>query len=67
MKKSVQFVEDPELGLLSVEEVAMHFGISILTAREAVASRQIPSVRIGKRDLIPRAALRRMLLNAGSE
>jgi excisionase family DNA binding protein len=46
---------------LTVEEAAQALGISRAFAYEAVTRKQIPHVRIGRRILIPRAALERML------
>ncbi len=46
---------------ISVEEAAALLGISRNTAYEAVRRGEIPSIRIGKRFLIPAAALERML------
>jgi excisionase family DNA binding protein len=45
----------------SVQEVAQLLGISRGAAYEAVASGQIPSIRIGRRLLVPRASLNRLL------
>ncbi len=50
---------------LSVEEAAAFLGIGRNTAYSAVKSGEIPSLRIGGRVLVPRAALER-LLGAGS-
>ncbi len=47
--------------VLTVVEVARELGISRGLAYEAVRLGQIPSVRIGRRVLIPRAALERLL------
>jgi excisionase family DNA binding protein len=48
----------------SVEEAAKILGISRNTAYDAVRSGQVPTVKIGRRLLVPRAALERMLENA---
>ncbi len=45
----------------TVEEAAERLGISRNSAYEAVRRGEIPSLRIGRRVLIPRAALERML------
>jgi excisionase family DNA binding protein len=45
----------------SVEEGAEKLGVNVKTAYEAIKAKQIPSVRIGRRILIPRALLDRML------
>lgn len=46
---------------LTVEEAAATLGISRAFAYEAVSRGEIPSIRIGRRVLVPRAALERML------
>ena len=46
---------------LTVEEVAATLGISRAFAYEAVRRGDIPSIRIGRRVLVPRAALERLL------
>ena len=53
MKKSQQ--------VYSVDEVAALLGIGRNGAYESVRSGQIPSIRIGKRILVPKAAFDRML------
>ena len=45
----------------TVDEAAELLGISRNGAYEGVRSGQIPSIRIGKRILVPKAALERML------
>lgn len=49
---------------LSVEEAAIALGISRASAYEAVHRGEIPHIKIGKRMLIPRASLDRMLAAA---
>jgi excisionase family DNA binding protein len=51
---------------LTVEEAAAMLGISRAFAYEAVNRGEIPHIRIGRRILVPRSALER-LLSAGSE
>ncbi|HLG66482.1 MAG TPA: helix-turn-helix domain-containing protein, partial [Acidimicrobiales bacterium] len=46
---------------LTVEEAAATLGISRAFAYEAVRRGDIPSIRIGRRVLVPQAALSRML------
>jgi excisionase family DNA binding protein len=46
---------------LSVEEAAIALGISRTFAYEAVARGEIPCIRIGRRILIPKAALEKLL------
>ena len=59
-------VQEKERGLtLTVEETAELLRISRSSAYEGIASGEIPSVRIGRRILIPRVAIERMLNEAG--
>jgi hypothetical protein len=46
---------------LSIKQFAYEFGVDYRIARRAVRENQVPSVRIGCRDLIPRAALERVM------
>ncbi len=46
---------------LTVEEAAATLGISRAFAYESVARGDIPSIRIGRRILVPKAALEKML------
>ncbi len=50
---------------LTVEEAAAALGISRASAYEAVHHGQIPCIRIGRRILVPRIALDRLLSAAG--
>jgi excisionase family DNA binding protein len=59
--KAIQ-VEQPEGQLtMSVGEAAKILGLSRSTAYEAVDTGEIPSIRIGRRILISRAAINRIL------
>ena len=49
---------------LKIEEAAKILGISRNTAYEAVKSGQLPTVKIGRRFLVPKAALARLLDSA---
>jgi excisionase family DNA binding protein len=49
---------------LKIEEAAKVLGISRNTAYDAVKSGQLPTVKIGRRFLVPKAALERMLESA---
>jgi excisionase family DNA binding protein len=51
---------------LSVPEAARLLGVSRMSAYSAVREGTIPSIRIGRRVLVPRAALDRLLDGAGS-
>ena len=50
---------------VSVPETAKLLGIGRGPAYEAIRRGEIPHIRIGKRILIPLAALERMLMDAG--
>ncbi len=50
---------------MTVDETAIELGISRNAAYEAVKRGEIPSIRIGRRLLIPKAAFDRMLAEAG--
>jgi excisionase family DNA binding protein len=51
----------PERRTMTVPEVADLLGISRNSAYDAVKAGQIPAVKIGKRLLVPKVALDRML------
>ena len=46
---------------MTVEEAASAFGICSTFAHEAVKRGDIPTIRIGRRILVPKAALHRLL------
>jgi len=46
---------------LKIEEAAKVLGISRNTAYDAVKTGELPTIKIGRRFLVPRAALERML------
>ena len=52
---------DTEKLTLTVDEAARCLGIGRNSAYEAIARGEIPAVKIGKRLLVPRAALEKML------
>jgi excisionase family DNA binding protein len=52
---------------MTVDEVAVALGVNRLTAYAGVKRGQIPSIRIGKRILVPRVAFERMLECAGAQ
>ena len=52
--------------VLSVKEAREQLGLSRGLMYEAIRNGQIPSIRIGRRILIPRAALERLLEKAGA-
>ena len=53
--------------VLTVQQAAEVLGISRPTAYLAIQAGEIPHIRIGRRILIPRAALERKLAEAGSK
>jgi excisionase family DNA binding protein len=50
----------------TVEEAAKLLRIGRNQAYDAVKSRELPTIKIGKRILVPRAALEKMLAKAGA-
>ena len=52
--------------ILSVTETACLLGLSRNSTYQGVQSGAIPSIRVGKRILVPRAALERMLEGGGT-
>ncbi len=53
--------------VLTVEEAARVLGISRYLAYEGVRSGEIPSLRVGRRIVVPRVALDRLLAEAGGD
>jgi excisionase family DNA binding protein len=51
----------------TVEQAAEALGISRPTAYEAIGTGEIPHIRIGRRILIPKSALDKMLAEAGNK
>lgn len=51
--------------VLTVEQAAEILGISRPTAYQAIERGEIPHIRIGRRILVPVAALEKLLANAG--
>ena len=49
---------------LTIREVADRLGVSTMTAYRAAAAGEIPSIRIGRRRIVPRAAFEAMLATA---
>ena len=58
--------ENLERIVYTVDEAAQILGISRPTAFQGVERGEIPHIRVGKRILIPKAALDKLLANAGS-
>jgi len=50
---------------LTIEEISLTLGIGRNTAYQAVRTGEIPSIRIGRRILVPVAAFEKMLSEAG--
>jgi len=57
----MEFHVECERQVYSVDEVAAKLGVNIKTAYESIAAGEIPSMRIGRRILIPRAAFDAMV------
>jgi excisionase family DNA binding protein len=55
-----------ECQTFKVQEAAKILGVSRNTAYDAVKTGQLPIIKIGRRFLVPRAALERMLEKAES-
>ena len=55
---------DIECKTLTIEEASKALGVSRNKAYEAAKRGEIPTIKIGKRILVPRAALERMLQGA---
>lgn len=51
--------------LLTIKQTAKRMGIDVGRAYEAAAAGHIPTIPIGKRRMVPVAALERMLAEAG--
>ena len=62
-KVNNQKTESP---VLTVEEAGVLLRLSRPSAYQAVKKGEIPTIRIGRRLLVPKAALDRMLLEAGT-
>ena len=56
-----------ERATYTIEEVAEILGIGRSSAYQAARSREIPTIRIGKRLLVPRIALERMLAETSAD
>jgi excisionase family DNA binding protein len=61
-----QILAAVERRTLTVEEAARELGIGRNTAYEAVRRGEIPTIAIGRRLLVPRDALERMLAGEGT-
>ncbi len=55
----------PQRLAITVEEAAVVLGISRATAYDAVSGGEIPCIHIGRRILIPKIALKRLLEGSG--
>jgi excisionase family DNA binding protein len=63
--KGVKAIMEEKL-VLTVDETAALLGISRPTAYQGVEKGKIPSIRVGKRILVPKAALEKLLAEAGA-
>ncbi len=62
MGEDYMLLPDPyRMPTLTVAQVAELYGISRATAYEGVRTGDIPSIRVGRRILVPTAAVRRLL------
>jgi excisionase family DNA binding protein len=52
---------------MKVDEAGKELGISRNAAYQAARAGEIPTIRIGRRLLVPRVALERMLVEAGQK
>lgn len=60
-------MEGREKLVFTVEEAGEILGLSRASAYQGVERGEIPSIRVGKRILVPRVALEKMLAQAGSQ
>ena len=60
-------MEDNERLTLTVKETAQLLGLSRNSAYQGILTGEIPHIKVGKRILIPRLALEKMLAEAGSK
>jgi excisionase family DNA binding protein len=65
MAKTMPKTTTPVALTMTVEAAARELGISRNTAYECARNGQIPTVRLGRRLLVPRAALEAMLRGEG--
>ena len=59
-------MENKERLTLNVPEAARLLGLSRGSAYQAIATGEIPHIKVGKRILIPRVSLEKMLSDAGN-
>jgi excisionase family DNA binding protein len=59
--------EDASRQTYNIEEAGQLLGVGRNQAYEAARTGQIPTIKIGKRILVPKAALDRMLNGSGGE
>ena len=60
-----QVARSPECQTLTVEDAARILGIGRSAAYLAVRRGELPAIQIGRRYVVPRAALERLLTHAG--
>jgi len=51
----------------SVDELARELGVGRMAIYEGLRAGKIPSIRLGKRFILPRAAIEKWLLSAGEK
>jgi len=59
-------MENEKSPVMTVDEAAIYLKISRPTAFKAIHTNSIPHIRIGRRILVSRAALEKLLANAGA-
>ena len=60
-RDSTSVIEPPERKTLTVEEVQKILGLGKNQVYQAIRKNQIPAIQIGRRLLVPKAAIDRML------
>lgn len=60
-------LDKPERRTYTIEETAKVLGLGRTSAYEAVRRGEIPVLRVGRRLLVPRAALERLLAEPGGQ
>jgi len=61
MKKQIKTEAAPKPATMTVDDAARELGISRHTAYQCAKTGQIPTIRLGKRLVVPRARLEAML------
>lgn len=67
MKKQTKAAAAPKPATMTVDDAARELGISRHTAYQCAKTGQIPTIRLGKRLVVPRARLEAMLRGEGEQ